>query len=62
MHDRERQAGIYPEPPDKDGASSALTVVATLFGAGKPAILAQEIEQTSARIGRKGVRGAVNAD
>ena len=53
VHDRERQARIDPETTDKDGAGTALAVVAPFFGTGQFQIFAERIEQCGARIDMK---------
>jgi hypothetical protein len=45
MHDREGEARIHAPSVDVNRASAALPVVASLFGAEKPEVLAQGVQQ-----------------
>jgi hypothetical protein len=50
MHDSEGQAGVDATSVDMDGAGAALAVVAALLGAGQDEVLAEAIEEGSARV------------
>jgi hypothetical protein len=50
MHHREREAAIDPPTVDQNCASSALTVIATLFGSGEVESFPQCIEYRNARV------------
>jgi hypothetical protein len=55
VHDREGETRVDSATVDVDGARSALTVVATLLGAGQSKVLSEAVKESSARIESEGV-------
>ena len=60
VRDGERQAGVDAAAIEQHGAGAALAVVAALLGAGEPELLAQHVEQGTARIHGERQRLAVD--
>ena len=59
VHRGEGQAGVDPGAVHQHRAGAALAVVAALLGAGQPQVMAQRVQQRSARIDVEAVGRAV---
>src|SRR5262245_27478777 len=62
VHHREREARVYASSIQQHGASTALAVIATLFGARQVQMLAQRVEERRANVELEIVRVPVDLE